>query len=178
MDGLRILSERMPWIEALSLRWTPQLGDYATEASALTRLTALKALSLSMKGALLASRDERRAAVNHLLTAAGSMRQLESLKLSRCYDEGVAFAPLIALAQLRSLVIHAPFDHSSALPSDEQLAALRRMHSLAQFDHNFTDRNSALRLLLQAPVPPLRGSRLALLQAPTTSARCCSLCQS
>lgn len=168
LEGLLILSERMPWIETYRFLWDPDRGACAEEAQILSRLRGLKSLSLQLQSGteeLTAQlMDQSLAMTIHFLEAAGRMPQLQSLTLDvTAHDDRISLTPLIALApSLRKFEFCSCSELLSAHPSPEQVAALRAMTWLEQFDHNFTDRNGTLRLILQAPTPPLRWTTLAM----------------
>lgn len=158
LEGLRLLADRMPWIQRRCF-FRRELGDCEQAASALSRLRQLRFLQVvfSLRSRMLTIEwmDQQTVAANHLIRAALHAAARAVFAVSHVLRRTNRFAPLTELAHLRKFIFAAQ-RLLSTLPSDEQVAALRRMHSLQQFDHSFTDRNGTLRLLPQAPIPPVR----------------------
>lgn len=159
---LHVLSNRLPWLEQLSLTWTADLGR-ATDSAALSlsqmhQLTRFRLYLMHHPegDVTVESRAQYAVAANQLVRAVAGMQRLEEFRLFLLCSQGINLAPLAGLNRLRELFVLTSTKFPSECPSVDQVTALRQMSTLEQLGHNFTDRNGILRLLLQAPTPPLR----------------------
>lgn len=173
LPALRLLCDRMPWIQEYTFCWLPERRPCDAESLALARLQHIKTLTLDLQSDGVSRIDstsfQHAAAANHLVRAASCMQQLEHLTLQlACHDDEIVLAPLTALTGLRTFEMYACSQAPAWRPSLEQVAALRSMAGLEYFQHNFSDRNGTLRMMLQDSAPALR-LKSALVAAATAN---------